>query len=488
MKLSELFRGTDVLEYNGCEELEITGVTGDSRGDIRDGYAFLCISGTKFDGHDYINAAAERGATVAITEKIPENSKIPYVLVKDTRLAASYIFANYFGNPEKKLKMIGVTGTNGKTSSVFMLRHILEDAGHSCGIIGTILCAWNGKEVDLGMTTPDPERLFGLLAKMYSDGVEYVIMEVSSHSLALGRVAPIKYKAAIYTNLTQDHLDFHKTMEEYARAKEILFRQSELGIFNTDNEYVKAAAEKSLCRSVTFTVSGEKADYKAENVDKSMNGVSYSIYKNGEKVIDVTSVIPGIISVYNTMGAVICALELGVGADKIRQGVKELSGVPGRMEKVTPSDCPFTAIIDYAHTPDALENVSNIIRSSKRPDQTLTVLFGCGGDRDRTKRPKMGEIATRLADKIIITSDNSRSEDPEKIIQDILAGIHKDANYTVIVDRREAIAYAVENAADGEIILIAGKGHENYEIKKDGKHPFSEKDEVAKALAGRFSN
>ena len=487
MKLSALFKGTEVLEYNRCEDLEITGVTGDSN-KIKEGYAFLCISGTRFDGHDYINEAADRGAIVAITEKIPADSKIPYVRVRDTRLAASFIFANYFGNPEQKLKMIGVTGTNGKTSSVFMLRHIIESAGHSCGIIGTILCAWKGKERDLGMTTPDPERLFGLLAEMRDDGVEYVAMEVSSHSLALGRVAPVKYKAAIYTNLTQDHLDFHKTMDEYAAAKEILFSQSDFGVFNADNEYVKKAADKKLCRSVTFSVSGEDADYTAREVDKSMTGVSYSIYRGGKKVIDVSSVIPGVISVYNTMGAVVCALELGIDPEKIKEGVKELSGVPGRMERVTPPDCPFTAIIDYAHTPDALENVSNIILSSKRNDQTLTVLFGCGGDRDRTKRPKMGEIATRLGDKIIITSDNSRSEEPSAIIDDILAGIHKESNYTVIVDRREAIAYAVKNAADGEIILIAGKGHENYEIKKDGKHPFSEKDEVAKALAERFGN
>ena len=486
MKVSDLFKGTDVIDYNGTAELEIKGVTGDSRA-ISDGYAFLCISGTKFDGHNYIKQAADSGAIVAICEKVPECQDIPYVLVKDTRLAASYVFANANGNPEKKLKMVGVTGTNGKTSSVFMLRQIFEDAGCKCGIIGTILCAWNGKEYDAGMTTPDPERLFALLKNMYDDGVEYVFMEVSSHSLALGRVAPIHFSASVYTNLTQDHLDFHKTMEEYAAAKELLFKQSDIGIFNIDNSFVKAAAEKELCRSVTYSALGDGAEYTAENVDSSMSGVKYSIYKNGAYLLDISSAIPGMITVYNTMGAVICALELGVSPEKIKEGVKELAGVPGRMERVTPKDCDFTAIIDYAHTPDALENAANIILGSKSAEHKLTILFGCGGDRDSKKRPIMGEIATRLADKTIITSDNCRTEDPQKIIDDILVGIHEDSDHTVIVDRREAIKYAILNAEPGEVILIAGKGHENYEIKADGKHPFSEKDEVRKALEIRNS-
>jgi len=486
MKLSDLFKGTDVLEYNGCEGMEVSGVTGDSR-KVGKGSAFLCISGTKFDGTDFIDQAADSGAIVAITEKVPKSSRLPYVLVADTRVAASYIFANYFGNPQREMKMVGVTGTNGKTSSVFMLNKIFEDAGYRCGIIGTIFCAWCGKESDLGMTTPDPERLFGLLSEMKKDGVEYVFMEVSSHSLALGRVAPIHFSAAIYTNLTQDHLDFHKTMEDYSLAKEILFRQSDIGIFNIDSEYVKKAADKELCRGVTFSACGNDADYRAEAVNGGMSGVTYSLCGRTGDAIEIVSPIPGIITVYNTMGAAICALSLGIDPETVKKGIKELTGVPGRMEVVTPADCNFSAIIDYAHTPDALENAANIIIRSKRADQTLTILFGCGGDRDRKKRPIMGEIATRLGNKIIITSDNCRTEEPERIIDDILEGIHRESNYTVITDRREAIAYAVKNAVDGEIILIAGKGHENYEIRKDGKHPLSEKDEVAKALAERYS-
>lgn len=486
MKVSDLFKGTEVLRYNGCENVEITGVTGDSK-QIKEGYAFLCISGTRFDGHSFIPEAARLGARVAICEKEPECGDIPYVLVKDSRLAASYIFSNSNGNPERKLKMIGVTGTNGKTSTTFMLSRIFEDAGHKCGVIGTIMCRWGGRDYDAGMTTPDPERLFALLRRMYEDGVEYVFMEVSSHSLSLGRVAPIRFAVGIYTNLTQDHLDFHITMENYALAKEILFRQSDVGIFNVDNDYVRRTAEKELCRTVTFSVQGREANYVARDIIyKSIDGVEYSVYKNEEKIIDVSSSIPGIITVYNTLCAVICALECGIPVDKIRQGVTELSGVPGRMERATPKDCPFSAIIDYAHTPDALENVLNIIIHSRRKGQKLTVLFGCGGDRDSKKRPIMGEIATRLADRTIITSDNCRTEDPDKIIADILEGVHRDSRYTVIVDRREAIKHAILTADEHEIIVIAGKGHENYEIKKDGKHPFSEKDEVNKALELRF--
>ncbi len=490
MRVKELLRGAEreIISFNGCEDVEISGVTGSSD-KVREGFAFLCITGTKFDGHTFIKDAKEKGAVVAIVEKIPECRMLPYVLVKSSRRAAAYIFSNANGNPEKVLKIVGVTGTNGKTSSVFMLSHIFENAGYKCGVLGTIINKWGDKAYEASMTTPDPENLYSILAMMKKDGVEYVFMEVSSHSLALGRVAPITFEAAIYTNLTQEHLDFHRTMEEYALAKEMLFSSSKLGIFNIDNAYVKKAAEKKLCRSVTYSLSDKGADYCAANIIyDSMEGVRYDIYNGANKTASIDTSIPGVISVYNTMGAALCAILLGIDVKTVERGIYELSGVPGRMERATPRGCPFTAIIDYAHTPDALENVLNIIKGAKRDSQRLTVLFGCGGDRDKTKRPVMGEIATRIADFSIITSDNCRTEDPEAIIADILAGVHKDSVYKVIVDRREAIAFAIKNAVPGEIILIAGKGHENYEITKEGKRPFSEKDEVNKALAARHLN
>jgi UDP-N-acetylmuramoyl-L-alanyl-D-glutamate--2,6-diaminopimelate ligase len=406
--------------------------------------------------------------------------------VKDARLAASYIFSNWNQNPEKSMKMVGITGTNGKTSTTYMLSRIFEEAGYQTGIIGTIKNSYGNHEVEAGMTTPDPEHLYALLAEMRDHGVQIVFMEVSSHSLALGRVAPIHFQAAAYTNLTPEHLDFHKTMQEYALAKEILFSKSDIGVFNIDNSFVKQAYEKNLCKS--YSISAEQdADFRADHVNlQSMNGVSYELKQKNGKTLSIESRIPGGFTVYNTLGAITLALLLGVDEQIVVRSIKDLEGVPGRIECVTSADLPFSVVIDYAHTPDALENIINSLLKTRSENQKLTVLFGCGGDRDKTKRPVMGQIATDKADFTIVTSDNSRTEDPNSIIEDILKGISPDKSYIVIPDRRQAIEYAVLHAQDGEIILIAGKGHENYEIKKDGKHPFSEKEEVAKAIRKRY--
>lgn len=485
MKLSELLKGAPGVNFNGNEEIEVAGIAGNLQ-KVQNDFAFLCISGTKTDGHPLIGEAAALGAIVAIVDHIPEGCPLPCVVVKDARLVSAYIFSNWYGRPQDAMKMIAVTGTNGKTSTTFMLRSIFEHAGHNTGVIGTILNSWMGKEIDAGMTTPDPERLYGILNQMKQDGVEYVFMEVSSHSLALGRVAPIHFEAGIYTNLTPEHLDFHKTMENYAVAKEILFKQCKFGIFSADNSYVREAAEKQLCESYTFSAEGA-ADYTADHIEyESMKGIGYSLSGRNGHIMDVSCPIAGKFTVYNTMGAIVCALLLGVDKATVKEAVATMSGVPGRVERVTPDGVPFTALVDYAHTPDALENVITSILHSRKAGQKLTVLFGCGGDRDKTKRPIMGSISTKMADHTIITSDNSRTEDPDAIIADILEGVDKSASYTVITDRREAIAYAIAHAVEGEIILIAGKGHENYEITKDGKHPFSEKEEVARALGKRF--
>lgn len=489
MKLKDLFVGTDVAAFNGCEDMNILGVTGNSK-NVKEGFAFLCIAGTNFDGHEFIGEAAKMGAVVAIVEHSVPNSPIPYVVVDDARLAASYIFSNYHKNPSSSMRMIGVTGTNGKTSTTYMLSRIFEDAGYSTGIIGTIKNTYMGHDVDVGMTTPDPERLYALLADMRDSGVEIVLMEVSSHSLALGRVAPICFDGAIYTNLTRDHLDFHKTMENYALAKEILFEQSRLAVFNIDDGYVRAAYNKKICDSYSASAEDEvDADFKASDIKyDSMRGISYTLKRKGGDDLLIKCKIPGQFSVYNTMCAAALALELGIDVETVTRAISEIDGVPGRVERITPADFPFTVIIDYAHTPDALEKLLTSTIKTKDPAAKLTVIFGCGGDRDKTKRPIMGKIATNYADLSIITSDNSRTEDPNAIIEDILVGVDTSKPYIVIPDRREAIAYAVENAEEHEIILIAGKGHENYEIKKDGKHPFSEKEEVEKAIANRFGN
>lgn len=484
MKLRELLDGAKVADFRGNADVEITGVTGDSRA-VKAGDAFLCIRGSNTDGHTYLPEAASKGAAAAIVEYIPEDCALPCVVVEDARFAASHIFSNWRGNPEKSMKIVGVTGTNGKTSITYMLSRIFEDAGYRTGIIGTITNSYAGHTVNAGMTTPDPERLYAYLAEMRDHGVQVVFMEVSSHSLCLGRVDPIRFAGAVYTNLTPEHLDFHKTMENYARAKELLFPKSDLAVFNIDNDYVKAACGKNLCPGTTVSAR-QDADFRADCVEYlSMDGVRYRMKIRDGRSYTVFSPIPGEFTVYNTLCSLALAVRMGIEPETAVRAVGEIAGVPGRIERVTPPDLPFSVIIDYAHTPDALVNVIGAVRKAGRPGQKLTVLFGCGGDRDKAKRPVMGEIATKMADFTVITSDNCRSEDPDAIIADILKGVNPNGKYTVIPDRREAIRWAVSRAEDGEIVLIAGKGHEDYEIKKDGKHPFSEKSEVARALAMR---
>lgn len=486
IKIKDLLCGVNIIDMGNAADIEISGVTANNS-KIDKNFAFIAVAGTKFDGHSFIADAAEKGAVCAIVEYIPENCPIPCVVVENTRLASSYIFSNAFGNPERDMKIVGVTGTNGKTSTVFMLEKIFSDAGYRTGLLGTVKNMWCGKVHEASMTTPVPEDLYEMFAKMRDEGVEYLFMEVSSHSIALGRVAPLKFEVGIYTNLTPEHLDFHVDMNDYAKTKEKLFENSKLGLFCADNEYTLASAKKNICKSYTFGIDNE-GDFKAENSDfSSVKGIEYTLVAPSGKKLDIVSSMAGKFSVYNTMGAVAAATLLGIDGNTVAQAIRNFAGVPGRIERLTPEDMPFSVFSDYAHSPDALENILTTLIKSKKEDQKLTVVFGCGGDRDRTKRPKMGKIATELADLAIITSDNSRSEEPMDIINEILGGVEKD-NFKVICSRREAIAYAIENAQDGEIILIAGKGHENYEITKDGKHPFDEKGEVFRAVEARYGN
>ncbi len=486
MKIKDLLCGANVLDMGNATDIEISGVTANSS-KIDRNFAFVAVAGTRFDGHSFIADAAEKGAVCAIVEYIPENCPIPCVVVDNTRLASSYIFSNAFGNPERDMKIIGVTGTNGKTSTVFILEKIFSDAGYRTGLLGTVKNMWCGKVHEASMTTPVPEDLYEMFAQMRDEGVEYLFMEVSSHSIALGRVAPLKFELGIYTNLTPEHLDFHGDMDDYARTKEKLFENSKIGLFCADNEYTLVSSKKNICKSYTFGMDND-SDFKADNADfSSVKGINYKLVTLLDKELDIVSSMAGKFSVYNTMGAAAAAILLGIDDSTVVKSIKNFAGVPGRIERLTPEDMPFSVFSDYAHSPDAIENILTTLINSKKESQKLTVLFGCGGDRDRTKRPIMGRIATGLADFAIITSDNSRSEEPMDIINEILAGISKD-NFKVICSRRDAIAYAIENALDGEIILVAGKGHENYEITKDGKHPFDEKGEVFKAVKKRYGD
>ncbi|MBR3894927.1 MAG: UDP-N-acetylmuramoyl-L-alanyl-D-glutamate--2,6-diaminopimelate ligase [Clostridia bacterium] len=491
MKLLELCTVLGRECPNGSEELEIASVEMDSRR-VQAGSAFVCIRGLHTDGHAYIKDAIAAGAVCIIAEKGANASVREPILcleVPDTRRALSVLCHAQYGYPSKKLKLIGVTGTNGKTSVTHILRAMLEASLCKCGLIGTVGCESAGRHLESGtldptanMTTPDPPVLYRMLAQMVEDGVEYVLMEVTSHALALGKLEPLSFEAAIFTNLTPEHLDFHKTMEAYADAKSELFQKSRLSVINVDSPYAARMRASAVGRVITCGTRGT-GDYVAENVEICADGgVSYDL-KSGNASIHLHCPVPGGFHVMNSMQAAIVAHELGFGMRAIKGVLNTLSGVRGRMERVRLGPgADFTVLIDYAHTPDALENLLRTAAQLRRREGRLILLFGCGGDRDRGKRPVMGRIASLGADYVILTSDNSRGERPEDIIEEILVGIDKEKPYTVIVDRRDAIFHAIAEARKDDIVLLAGKGHEEYEIDREGRRPFSEREIVSAAF------
>ena len=449
---------------------------------------FVCIKGLRTDGHRYAREVCERGVACLVVEadtvaEIPEG--IVTIKTHNTRRVLALLYHAWYGFPTRRMKMISVTGTNGKTSVTHMLRAILEASLSRCGLIGTVGCesagrhvSSHGRETLANMTTPDPRDLYRILREMADDGVEYVLMEVTSHALALEKLAPIEFEAAIFTNLTPEHLDFHGTMEAYADAKARLFEKSKLAIVNGDSPYAGRMTANTNAR-VVLCGGRPGSHYTAESVTQSDGGISYLLCSDKSQV-RISCPVPGSFSVINSMQAAACALELGVGATAVKDGLSSLTGVKGRMERVRLGlGADFTLFIDYAHTPDALENLLHTARQFAGRGQRVVLLFGCGGDRDRSKRPVMGAIASANADYVIITSDNSRGEDPQAIIDEILSGVHENTPHTVILDRREAIRHAVLTAKRGDLILLAGKGHEEYEITSRGRTPFYEK-EIAK--------
>lgn len=487
--------GIDCPKSN-CD-FEIEEISTDSRKRMKNAL-FVCLRGMQFDSHNYIQDAINNGAVCILTDKdypIPKSEEAVFFLrCNDTREALAYLWHAWYGYPCRDLKIVGVTGTNGKTSVAHMLRTILRTAWHSCGIIGTVGCETEkgrietASEVGLSnLTTPDPRDLYRIFAQMRDEGVEYVVMEVSSHALALGKLAPITFEAAIFTNLTPEHLDFHKTMESYAAAKASLFQKTKLAICNADSPYCKQMLEGTACRGLTCTQKDKNADYSADEVEiKSQNGVSYRL-SSARTRLRITCPIAGEFTVMNSMQAAICALELGCSPAAIKTALATMGGVKGRMERVRLGlEADFSVLIDYAHTPDALEKLLLTARDLVQKGGRTVVLFGCGGDRDRSKRAVMGEIAARLADHVIITSDNSRGEDPMQIICQIVAGIPPQKAYTVIPDRASAIRYAIENAKAGDLILLAGKGHEEYEIVGGERRPFCEGSLVKEAFHARL--
>jgi len=456
-------------------EKEITGITIDSRS-VEPGNVFICIKGLLSDGHSFAKMAAEKGAAAIVCEEVPKVD-VPCIVYPDTKLAMAELSARFYGYPENSLKLVGITGTNGKTTVSYLIKGILEAAGKSVGIIGTneILV---GKE-DVGIksstpTTPNSLELRRIFKKMVEMGAEYVVMEVSSHALDLHRVAGLNYDVGVFTNLTRDHLDYHKTMDNYFLAKKKLFDISKCAVINKDDEY--GSKLDAPCKTVTVSI--KEGDLVAEDIKIDEFGVSFTACFNGEKQYFALG-ISGMFSVYNCLCAVASALSLGIDIKTCAKGIASAGGVKGRLERVE-TNTDFSVIIDYAHTPDGLENVINAVNSFKK-GRCITV-FGCGGDRDASKRPIMGDIGTRLSDLAVITSDNPRTEDPERIIDDILSGV-KSGDYHVVVNRREAIAYALSVAKKDDIVLLCGKGQETYQIIGTEKTHFDER-EVVRDLLG----
>ena len=456
-------------------EIEITGVTCDSRV-VKKGFAFVCIVGAKSDGHDYAQAANEKGAAVIITER--DLGLINQIIVTDTHAAYSSMCANWFGNPANDLKLIGVTGTNGKTSVTYMLKKIIESFGFKVGLIGTIQNMIGDDVLPAENTTPNAYDLNSLFSLMKAKGCTYVIMEVSSHALDQCRVYNLDFEVAMFTNLTQDHLDYHITMDNYLEAKKKLFTMCKTAVINSDDEYAAKLMAGLDCKVVTYST-GNESTYSAKAIAYKPTSVDYEFL--GDNCLNHIKInTGGKFTVYNSLCALSCAVELGFSLAESAKALKELSGVKGRAE-VVPTGKNFTVIIDYAHTPDGLKNILTTFRECEK--NRLVAVFGCGGDRDKTKRPIMGSVAARYADYCIVTSDNPRSENPADIIKDILVGMDGTPTPVKVIENRiEAIKYAVETAQENDIIVLAGKGHETYQILADGTIHLDEREVVAEAL------
>lgn len=474
MKLYDLISG---IAQTDIPDTEITDITSDTRKQLAPGFVFVCIKGNTFDGHDAAKEMIERGASVIVAEH--DLGLDNQIIVEDTRAAYPALCARYFSDPQKSLKLIGVTGTNGKTTITTVLKKVLDGFGCKVGLIGTCQNEIGDKILHTDRTTPEPYELFELFRQMADAGCEYVVMEASSQGLEQKRLGPCEFRVGIFTNLTQDHLDVHGNMENYYQAKKLLFDVSAQAIINIDDFYGRRYLEEISCKKNTYSAE-RKADFYAEDILLSASGVKY-VYCDGKAKHNVDFKMPGVFNVSNSLAVISCCETLGFSAEGTIRQLNQMQGVRGRAE-VVPTGRDFTVICDYAHTPDALANVLAAIRTGSAGK--VKCLFGCGGNRDATKRPLMAAAAADNADFLIVTSDNPRNEDPEDIINDILTGLEgKNTPYVKITDRREAIHWAIKNAEKDDIIVLAGKGHEDYQILAGGvKIHFDEREVVAEAL------
>ena len=478
MKLHQLLAGIEVLATNVNMEMEISSVVYDSR-KVTPGCLFVAITGFATDGNKYIPMALEKGAAVVVTAQ-KQAETVPYVQVASDRLALAQLGCNFYDYPGKSMKLIGVTGTNGKTSTTLLLKHVLETTiGAKVGLMGTMENMVGDLVIPTERTTPESCELQALLAQMRDAGCTHAIMEVSSHAIALDRVAGLHYEVAAFTNLTEDHLDFHKTMEHYCDTKAELFSRCNKAVANQDDAWFDRITQKANCQMLTTSVKA-KADLHAEDLELLSDGISFTAVYGKERVA-VRLPIPGKFTVYNALSVLGCALQLGISLSDAAKALLTAKGVKGRVEVVPTPGTDYTVLIDYAHTPDGLENVLSSVKGYCKG--RLIAVFGCGGDRDPVKRPIMGKIGVDLADIAIITSDNPRTEEPGKIIQDILKGVNSPKNnYEIIENRPKAIQHAMDIAEKDDIIVLAGKGHETYQEIGGVKYHLDEREVVAAYL------
>ena len=483
MKLRELLKNIEIISSNADMDMEILDICYDSR-KAAPGSLFVAIKGFESDGHRFIPKAKELGASAVLCQDVPELD-IPYVQVEDCRMGLAQASRELFGNPASEMTIIGITGTSGKTTSSYLIKHMLETKLNAkVGLIGTNGNLIGNEHIHSEHTTPESYELHKLFRQMKEAGCSHVVMEVSSHSLTLHRVGGMEFDVALYTNLSQDHLDFHKDMEDYAAAKQKIFSMCKKACVNADDKWAKFMVEKAACPVIRFTAEGNEAELCAEDLCLSSDGVRFKTLYSGESAVTKLK-IPGHFSVLNAMGVMAVGLSLGLSLEDCADAMSSAEGVKGRLE-IVPTDGDYSIIIDYSHKPDALEKVLKILRPITRG--RLMCLFGCGGDRDKLKRPIMGKISEELADISIVTSDNPRTEDPMAIIEDITAGMSKKEGLQVICSREDAIRWAIDNAGAGDVILLAGKGHEDYQVVGHEKRHLDEREVVAEHLEKRKNN
>ena len=480
MKLRELIVDMPyLLDTRGNMETEIAAVTSNSR-EKTDRGLFFCIPGARFDAHNYAPQAVGNGCVALVVERYLDID-VPQVRVSNARAAMSRMAAAFFGHPARGMKLVGITGTKGKTTSTYMLKAILEKAGHKCGLIGTTGNMIGDKLLPGSLTTPDPIDLQRTLRMMADEGVEYVTMEISAHAIDMHRLDGMVFEVGCYTNLSQDHLDYFHSMENYFETKKKFFTTGMVrnATVNVDEETSAGVLEAIDIPCLTYGICAP-ADLFARDIEITEDGVSFEVQLQGMHPLQVNLMMTGMFNVYNAMAAASCAMVLGISAEDIKAGLEGMPSVPGRIEML-PTNTPYRVILDYSHVPDALMNILTTVRQFAKA--RVIALFGCGGDRDQGKRPMMGEIGGKLADLSILTSDNPRTEDPMKILEAIEAGIKPTGGeYVVIENRRAAIRYAMEIAEAGDIIVLAGKGHETYQEINGVKYPFDEKVVVQELL------